>query len=90
MPATRNGGAAGGNREDGASDDGSEGPPAVDVSALMAAITRIQEKMDDESAASQARAAAADARFAALEASAGVEGSDGGWGVREATCSLLK
>ena len=88
MPATRNGGAAGGNREDGASDDGSEGPPAVDVTALMAAITRIQEKMDDESAASQARAVAADARFAALEASAGIEGSDGGWGVSEATCSL--
>ena len=81
-------GAAGGDHEAEASDGGSEGQPAVDVPALMAAITRIQEKMDEESAAAKARADAAEARFAALEASAGGEGSDGGWDVREETCSF--
>ena len=81
-------GAAGGDHEAEASDGGSEGQPAVDVPAIMAAITRLQDKMDAESAAAKARADAAEARFAALEASAGGEGSDGGWDVREETCSL--
>ena len=57
-------GAAGGDHEAEASDGGSEEQPTVGYDTLMAAITSIQEQMSQH-------AAAAEARFAALESSAG-------------------
>ena len=86
MPASTRGGAAGGNREDEASTGGSEEQPAVDVVALMAAISRIEEQVSAVATAAEARSVAAEARFAALEASAGIAGSDEGWEVRVETC----